>query len=119
MGHLLERARRQHYDKSTVMKKLRAMLQSVEDQARRLQKHSNFLNQLAAKTVPKGLHCLSMCLMVEYHAHFPDEKEFVDHEKLEDPCLYHYAIFSDNILAAAVVVNSTVFNAKVLYLDMG
>ncbi|CAK9859436.1 unnamed protein product [Sphagnum jensenii] len=112
MGHLLERAQRQHYDKSTVMKKLRAMLQSVEDQARRLQKHSNFLNQLAAKTVPKGLHCLSMCLMVEYHARFPDEKEFVDHEKLEDPCLYHYAIFSDNILAAGVVVNSTVFNAK-------
>ncbi|CAM6018202.1 unnamed protein product [Sphagnum balticum] len=112
MGHLLERAQRQHYDKSTVMKKLRAMLQSVEDQARRLQKHSNFLNQLAAKTVPKGLHCLSMCLMVEYHAHFPDEKEFVDHKKLEDPCLYHYAIFSDNILAAGVVVNSTVFNAK-------
>ncbi|KAH9549864.1 hypothetical protein CY35_10G041500 [Sphagnum magellanicum] len=112
MGHLLERAQRQHYDKSTVMKKLRAMLQSVEDQARRLQKHSNFLNQLAAKNVPKGLHCLSMCLMVEYHAHFPDEKEFVDHEKLEDPCLYHYAIFSDNILAAGVVVNSTVFNAK-------
>jgi len=94
------------------MKKLRAMLQSAEDQARTLQKHSNFLNQLAAKTVPKGLHCLSMRLMMEYHTRFPDDKEFVDQKKLEDPHLYHYSIFSDNVLAAGVVVNSTIFNAK-------
>ncbi|KAH8939828.1 hypothetical protein BDL97_15G057100 [Sphagnum fallax] len=112
MGQLLERARQQHYDLSAVMKKLRAMLQSAEDQARTLQKHSNFLNQLAAKTVPKGLHCLSMRLMMEYHTHFPDDKEFVDQKKLEDPRLYHYSIFSDNVLAAGVVVNSTIFNAK-------
>jgi alpha-1,4-galacturonosyltransferase len=112
MGQLLERARQQHYDLSAVMKKLRAMLQSAEDQARTLQKHSNFLNQLAAKAVPKGLHCLSMRLMVEYHTRFPDDKEFVDQEKLEDPRLYQYSIFSDNVLAAGVVVNSTIFNAK-------
>jgi len=112
MGQLLERARQQHYDLSAVMKKLRAMLQSAEDQTRTLQKHSNFLNQLAAKTVPKGLHCLSMRLMMEYHTRFPDEKEFVDQKKLEDPRLYHYSIFSDNVLAAGVVVNSTIFNAK-------
>jgi alpha-1,4-galacturonosyltransferase len=116
MGQLLERARQQHYDLSAVMKKLRAMLQSAEDQARTLQKHSNFLNQLAAKAVPKGLHCLSMRLMVEYHTRFPDDKEFVDQEKLEDPRLYQYSIFSDNVLAAGVVVNSTIFNAKVLLL---
>jgi hypothetical protein len=37
-------------------------------------------------------------------------------EKLEDPKLYHYALFSDNVLAAAVVVNSTLFHAKVYHL---
>lgn len=32
--------------------------------------------------------------------------------ELEDPRLYHYAIFSDNVLAASVVVNSAVRNSK-------
>jgi alpha-1,4-galacturonosyltransferase len=54
--------------------------------------------------------------MMEYHTRFPDDKEFVDQKKLEDPRLYHYSIFSDNVLAAGVVVNSTIFNAKVLLL---
>ncbi|MBO8590035.1 hypothetical protein INN88_15690, partial [Staphylococcus aureus] len=32
--------------------------------------------------------------------------------ELEDPSLYHYAIFSDNVVAASVVVNSAVKNSK-------
>ncbi|KAK4731736.1 hypothetical protein R3W88_024724 [Solanum pinnatisectum] len=32
--------------------------------------------------------------------------------EFEDPKLYHYAIFSDNVLAASVVVNSAVKNSK-------
>ncbi|MFQ6619556.1 hypothetical protein Gotur_000649 [Gossypium turneri] len=32
--------------------------------------------------------------------------------EFEDPKLYHYAIFSDNVLAASVVVNSATRNAK-------
>ncbi|XXG39167.1 hypothetical protein AAC387_Pa01g0196 [Persea americana] len=39
-------------------------------------------------------------------------KEAVHADMLEDPALYHYAIFSDNVLATSVVVNSTVFHAK-------
>ncbi|CAI8595877.1 unnamed protein product [Vicia faba] len=39
-------------------------------------------------------------------------QQFPNQEKLEDPGLYHYAIFSDNILATAVVVNSTAAHAK-------
>ncbi|KAL5065389.1 hypothetical protein RYX36_027126 [Vicia faba] len=33
-------------------------------------------------------------------------------EKVEYPSLYHYTIFSDNVLVASVVVNSTVQNAN-------
>ncbi|GKB90167.1 probable galacturonosyltransferase 9 [Tanacetum coccineum] len=42
------------------------------------------------------------------------EKYRDDEPKLEfeDPKLYHYAIFSDNVNAVSVVVNSTVTNAK-------
>lgn len=113
MGELLAQARDKHYDSNTMVKKLRAMLQAAEDNARMLKKQSTFLSQLAAKTVPKGLHCFSMRLTVEYHRLPLGDREFAHQEKLEDPNLYHYALFSDNILAAAVVVNSTVLNAKV------
>ncbi|GKC44514.1 probable galacturonosyltransferase 9, partial [Tanacetum coccineum] len=32
--------------------------------------------------------------------------------EFEDPKLYHYPIFSDNVIAVSVVVNSTVTNAE-------
>ncbi|KAG0558358.1 hypothetical protein KC19_10G022400 [Ceratodon purpureus] len=112
MSELLAEAREKHYDNSIMVKKLRAMLQSTEDNARMLKKQSTFLSQLAAKTVPKGLHCFSMRLTVEYYMLSSAEQRFENEGRLEDPSLYHYALFSDNILAAAVVVNSTVHNAK-------
>ncbi|KAG0564546.1 hypothetical protein KC19_8G119300 [Ceratodon purpureus] len=112
MGELLLRARDKDYEKGIMVKKLRAMVQAAEDTARTLKKQGTFLSQLAAKTVPKGLHCFSMRLTVEYHGLPAENREFRNKDKLEDPDLYHYALFSDNILAAAVVVNSTIIHAK-------
>ncbi|KAG6653660.1 hypothetical protein CIPAW_05G092200 [Carya illinoinensis] len=60
---------------------------STEENVNALEKKNAFLVQLAAKTD-------------------------LDKEKLEDPSLYHYANFSDNVLATSVVINSTVFHAK-------
>ena len=113
MGELLLKAREKDYDKSIMIKKLRAMVQAADDNARALKKQGTFLSQLAAKTVPRGLHCFSMRLTVEYHGLPPENREFGKKGRLEDPDLYHYALFSDNILAAAVVVNSTIMHAKV------
>ncbi|KAH9315425.1 hypothetical protein KI387_024052, partial [Taxus chinensis] len=112
MGQVLSKAREQLYDCATVTKKLRAMLQSADEQVRTLKKQSTFLSQLAAKTVPKGLHCLSMRLTIEYYLLPLEDRKFPKEDKLEDPNLYHYALFSDNVLAASVVVNSTIMNAK-------
>ncbi|CAH2056552.1 unnamed protein product [Thlaspi arvense] len=50
--------------------------------------------------------------MEERIAH-PDK--YVDDEpkpQFEDPTLYHYAMFSDNIIAVSVVVRSVVKNAE-------
>lgn len=102
-------------DCATAVKKLRAMLHSTEEQLRVHKKQSLFLTQLTAKTLPKGLHCLPLRLTTEYYNLNTDQQQFPNQEKLEDPRLYHYAIFSDNIMATAVVVNSTVANAKVNY----
>ncbi|XP_078163557.1 putative galacturonosyltransferase 4 isoform X2 [Carex rostrata] len=97
---------------SAATKKLRAILHSTEEQLGVYKKQSTFLSQLTAKTMPKGLHCLPLRLTNEYYINGFDQKELTNQEKLEDNELNHYAIFSDNVLAAAVVVNSTVSHAK-------
>lgn len=102
-------------DCAAVVKKLRAMLHSTEEQLRVHKKQTLFLTQLTAKTLPKGLHCLPLRLTTEYYTLNSSQQHFPNQEKLEDPRLFHYALFSDNVLAAAVVVNSTVTHAKVIY----
>ncbi|KAL5056787.1 hypothetical protein RYX36_028391, partial [Vicia faba] len=108
----LMKARQIQDDCATSVKNLRAMLHSSEDQLRVHKKHTLFLTQLTAKTLPKGLHCLLLRLTTEYYNLNSSQQQCPNQEKLEDPGLYHYAIFSDNILATVVVVNSTAAHAK-------
>ncbi|XP_023762926.1 polygalacturonate 4-alpha-galacturonosyltransferase [Lactuca sativa] len=112
MGQVLSKAKNEVYDCKLVTGKLRAMLQSADEQVRSLKKQSTFLSQLAAKTIPNGIHCLSMRLTIDYYLLPPEKRKFPRSENLENPNLYHYALFSDNVLAASVVVNSTIINAK-------
>lgn len=76
MGQLLSKARDQLYDCKLVTGKLRAMLQSADEQVRSLKKQSTFLSQLAAKTIPNGIHCLSMRLTIEYYLLSPEKESF-------------------------------------------
>ncbi|XP_057861822.1 probable galacturonosyltransferase 4 isoform X1 [Cryptomeria japonica] len=112
MEQTLVKGKQLYDDCSAMVKKLRAMVHSTEELLRVHKKQNTFLTQLAAKTLPKGLHCLSMRLTTAYYALTSSEQDFPNKGKLDDKNLYHYAIFSDNILATAVVVNSTVFHAK-------
>lgn len=54
-------------DCSAIVRKLRAMLHSTEEQLRVHKKQTLFLTQLTAKTLPKGLHCLPLRLTSEYY----------------------------------------------------
>ncbi|XP_042520845.1 probable galacturonosyltransferase 4 [Macadamia integrifolia] len=112
MEQTLARGKQIQDDTAAEVKKLRAMLHLTEEQVKVLKKQTMFLTQLAAKTLPKGLHCLPLRLSTEYFSLNSSQQQFLDQEKLEDPMLYHYALFSDNVLAAAVVVNSTISHAK-------
>ncbi|XP_066375984.1 probable galacturonosyltransferase 3 isoform X2 [Miscanthus floridulus] len=121
MGHVLSSARDVLYSSGEVSRKLRVMLQSTELNIDAVKKQNSFLVQHAAKTVPMPLHCLHMQLTTDYYfrddvtkEHFDDDALKAEQykEKLEDRSLYHYAIFSDNVLAASVVVRSTVTNAN-------
>jgi alpha-1,4-galacturonosyltransferase len=115
MGQVLSKAREEVYDCKVVTQRLRAMLQSADEHVRSLKKQSTFLSQLAAKTIPNSIHCLSMRLTIDYYLLPLEKRKFPGSENLENPALYHYALFSDNVLAASVVVNSTIMNAKVIF----
>lgn len=112
MEQTLAKGKQIQDDCAAVVKKLRAILHSAEEQLRVHKKQTMYLTQLTAKTLPKGLHCLPLRLSTEYYNLDSAQQQFPNQDKLEDPRLFHYALFSDNILAAAVVVNSTVSNAK-------
>ncbi|XP_062081537.1 probable galacturonosyltransferase 3 [Humulus lupulus] len=112
MGHILSMAKDKLYDCPVMARKFRAMLQSTEGNVNAQRKKSAFLIQLAAKTVPKPLHCLPLQLSADYFLQGYQNREDNNIEKLEDNSLYHYAIFSDNVLATSVVVNSTVLHAN-------
>nr|XP_023919326.1 probable galacturonosyltransferase 7 isoform X2 [Quercus suber]POF01819.1 putative galacturonosyltransferase 7 [Quercus suber] len=99
-------------DCNNVDKKLRQIYDMTEDEANFHMKQSAFLYQLAVQTMPKSLHCLSMRLTVEYFGSPLNDMELSLAEKYIDPTLHHYVIFSNNVLASSVVINSTVMNAK-------
>ncbi|CAA6658768.1 unnamed protein product [Spirodela intermedia] len=80
----------------------------------RAKKLGDLASRIAAGSTPKSLHCLAMRLMEERVAHpeaYAEEKGATNHPDLANPDLYHYAIFSDNVVAASVVVNSAVRSA--------
>lgn len=112
MGRALSIAKDVLYECDAVDRKLRAMIQSTENSINAVKKQSTFLIQHAAKTVPRLMHCLPLHLTTDFYRQRYDSKELSDSGKLTDPFLYHYAVFSDNVLATSVVVNSTASHAN-------
>lgn len=112
MDDAIARAKSYPVDCNNVDKKLRQLVDLTEDEANFHTKQSAFLYQLTVQTMPKSLHCLSMRLTVEYFRSPSLDMEPLLSEKYLNPELHHYVIFSNNVLASSVVVNSTVMHAK-------
>ncbi|KAI8014706.1 Galacturonosyltransferase 8 [Camellia lanceoleosa] len=105
---------KESFDNQLKIQKLKDTIFAVNEQLTKAKKQGAFSSLIAAKSIPKSLHCLAMRLMEERIAHpekYSDEGKRTPPE-LEDPSLFHYAIFSDNVIAASVVVNSAVKNQK-------
>lgn len=113
MSATLSKASRLFPDCSAMVKKLRAMTYNAEEQLRAQKNQASFLENLAGRTTPKGLHCLSMRLTTEYFALQTEEQKLPNQHKFQNPDLHHFAVFSDNVLACSAVVNSTVSTARV------
>lgn len=113
MEDTLSKANKAYPDCSAMASKLRAMTQNTEEQLRAQRSQASYLIHLAANTFPKGLHCLSMRLTAEYFTLMPEDRQLPNGNKVRNRDLYHLAIFSDNILATAVAVNSTIASSRV------
>ncbi|CAN6575899.1 unnamed protein product [Malus baccata var. baccata] len=101
-----------HVDCNNVDKKLRQIYDMTEDEANFHMRQSVFLYQLAVQTMPKSHHCLSMRLTVEYFRSPFNDTDSSLTDKYIDRTLQHYVIFSTNVLASSVVINSTVMHAE-------
>ncbi|XP_042427219.1 probable galacturonosyltransferase 7 [Zingiber officinale] len=99
-------------DCNNVHKKLSQIVDLTEDEANFHMKQSAFLYHLGVQTMPKSFHCLSMRLTVESFKLSTGFKNSHSN-KLEVPKVMHYVIFSKNMIAAAVTINSTVMNSEV------
>ncbi|KAK4482962.1 hypothetical protein RD792_010136 [Penstemon davidsonii] len=105
---------KESFDNQLKIHKLKDTIFALNEQLTKSKKQGAFSSLIAAKSIPKSLHCLALRLMEERIAHpekYSDEGNPPKPE-IEDPNLYHYAIFSDNVIAASVVVNSAVKNTK-------
>ncbi|KAH7276916.1 hypothetical protein KP509_39G026400 [Ceratopteris richardii] len=112
---LLSEAKELHYDSAVMIMKLKVELLGLEEKVSIANIQSTAFGQLAAEAVPKGLYCLGNRLTMMW-AIDPDFRSSIARHKLAkqivDNDLFHICIFSDNVLAASVVINSTVLNAN-------
>lgn len=112
IARLMIAENKESYDNQLKIQKLKDTIFAVNELLVKAKKNGVFASLIAAKSTPKSLHCLAMRLMEERIAH---PEKYVDDEpkpELEDPNLYHYALFSDNVIAISMVVNSVVKNAE-------
>ncbi|KAJ3700556.1 hypothetical protein LUZ61_004261 [Rhynchospora tenuis] len=99
------------FDTQVKIQKLRDTIFSVHEQLHRARKLGDLSSRIAASSTPKSLHCLAMRLMEHRISNPEDSFPSIPASVASDPSLYHYAIFSDNIIAVSVVVNSVIRNA--------
>ncbi|KAH9706266.1 putative galacturonosyltransferase 15 [Citrus sinensis] len=106
-------------DLNFVMNRFRAFfpikqLLKMEHEVQSSRQRESIYWHLASHGVPKSLHCLCLKLAEEYavnamaRSRLPSP-EYVSH--LTDPSFHHVVLLTDNVLAASVVVSSTVQNS--------
>lgn len=115
LSSLIFKAQDAHYDVATTIMTMKSHIQALEERANAATVQSTVFGQLAAEALPKSLHCLIVKVTADWLVK-PHLQELANEKRnsprLVDNNLYHFCIFSDNVLATSVVVNSTVSNAE-------
>ncbi|XP_042378634.1 probable galacturonosyltransferase 7 [Zingiber officinale] len=113
MEETIARAKACAVDCNNIQKKLRQILDLTEDESNFHMRQSAFLYHLAVQTMPKSLHCLLMRLTLEFFKSPSTSYQESHPNPFDSRNLMHYAIFSKNVLAASVTINSTVMSSEV------
>jgi alpha-1,4-galacturonosyltransferase len=113
MHQAIARAKSCTVDCNNVDKKLRQILHMTDDEAHFHMKQSAYLYNLGVHTMPKSHHCLNMRLTVEYFKSTTLDSDDSLVHKFNNPDNRHYVILSKNVLAASVVINSSVSSSEV------
>ncbi|KAJ7000868.1 galacturonosyltransferase 14 isoform X2 [Populus alba x Populus x berolinensis] len=110
-NHLVSEMKNNQYDARTFAFMLRAMMEKLEREIRE-SKFAELMNKhFAASSIPKSIHCLSLRLTDEYSSNAHARTQLPSPEflpLLSDNSYHHFVLSTDNILAASVVVTSTV-----------
>ncbi|KAI5064703.1 hypothetical protein GOP47_0019398 [Adiantum capillus-veneris] len=113
LRQVLSRATERPHNKcEDVTKRLRSSVMVTEDKVSALEEENKNLGRLAVRTMPKGFHCLALQLTIQFYDHLGEGPVFQDQTKIDNSGLMHYVIYTENILAATVIINSTVYTAK-------
>jgi alpha-1,4-galacturonosyltransferase len=86
----------------------------MEHKVQRAKQKESVYWHLASYGVPRSLHCLCLKLAEEYAVNAMARSRLPTPEfasRLVDPTLHHLVLLTDNVLAASVVVTSTVENS--------
>lgn len=114
LSSLIYKAEDAHYDIATTIVTMKSHIQALEERANAATVQSTVFGQLVAEAFPKSLHCLLLKLSADWLKRPPLQdiaNERRNSPRLVDNNLYHFCIFSDNVLATSVVINSTISNA--------
>ncbi|KAE8727092.1 putative galacturonosyltransferase 11 [Hibiscus syriacus] len=114
LSSLIYKAQDAHYDIATMIVTMKSHIQALEERANSATAQSTVFGQLVAEAFPKSLHCLILKLSADWFKRLTLQdlaNERRNSPRLVDNNLYHFCVFSDNVLATSVVVNSTISNA--------
>ncbi|XP_006348942.1 probable galacturonosyltransferase 15 isoform X1 [Solanum tuberosum] len=96
--------------------KTKAMIMKMEQMVESARQSESIFWHLASHGVPKGIHCLSLKLAEEYaenaaaRSRLPSP-QYISH--LIDPSFHHVVLLTDNVIAASVVVSSTIKSSSI------
>ncbi|KAG6487751.1 hypothetical protein ZIOFF_056352 [Zingiber officinale] len=97
MDEAIAKAKAHTVDCYNINRKLRQILDLIEDEAHFHMKQSAFLYQLGVQTMSKSFHCLSMRLTVEYFKSPSADTEHSISNKIDDPRFQQCDIFKKHI----------------------
>lgn len=109
-SELLSDLKNNDYNAMTFSVRLKAMIEHMEMELKRSKLAEQLHKHFAASAIPKSIHCLALRLTDEYSSNVHARKQLPTPELLPiltDNSYYHFVVATDNILAASVVVNST------------